>query len=62
MSFLVRIENEQGSLKLMLRIEEQEEAQKIYEEMVNKLYEDDCIIQLIDEDFNTLKASVNKSY
>ena len=59
MSYLVRVENQDGKIKSYFRVQEEAKAQDLYESICPGCTKKGDVVRLLDEDFNIIKSNID---
>ena len=55
---IIRVYNGKGIFGVILKEDEEKEAQRIFDRLVNEPLEEDSIVELLDSNLSTLKSNV----
>ncbi len=59
MSFLVRVENQEGKIKSYFRVQDEAKAQDLYDSICPGCTRKGDVVRLLDDEFNIIKSNID---
>lgn len=59
MSFLVRVENQEGRIKSYFRVQDEAKARDLYDSICPGCTRKGDVVMLLDDDFNIIKSNID---